>query len=209
MKPGAPNSDYSAKSGSKRKIDYMHIDPIVSGCVAGDRRCQRMLFKNYRDRVQSLVVKSLGPDFDTDDVIQQVFIRVFDSLRSFEQRSSLDTWVYRITSKVCMDQLRRKYRKRQLPTVHITDALEGQIRSGRHLEPGGRLELKELNRTLYDGLQKLSPSKRMVLVLFEMEERSLDEIAGIIGKPVGTVKSRLFHARKEMETHLRRYLEDT
>ncbi|MBD3317791.1 MAG: sigma-70 family RNA polymerase sigma factor, partial [Chitinivibrionales bacterium] len=95
----------------------MPVDSLVSGCVAGDHRCQRELFKRYRRKVLSLVSRSLGPGFDIDDVLQQVFIRVFKSLGSFQELSSLDTWVYRITVKVCTDQLRRKYRKRRLDIV--------------------------------------------------------------------------------------------
>lgn len=186
----------------------MPVDSLVSGCVAGDRRCQRELFKRYRQRVLSLVSRSLGPGFDVDDVLQQVFIRIFRSLRGFEERSSLDTWVYRITVKVCMDQLRRKYRKRRLDIVSDTTVLEQRVEGPESADPHYAIEQRELAGKILEGLGKLTASKRMVLVLYELEGKSLEEIAEIVRKPTGTVKSRLFHARRDLQRALRKYVEE-
>lgn len=181
------------------------VDQLISGCIAGDRRCQRALFRQYRERVYNLVCRMLGPEFDADDVIQQVFIRLFKSLGGFQKLSSLDTWVYRIAAKVCTDQLRGKYRKRTLKIVpdsqQAVDA-EGDAKYDPYLS----LEQKEQASHISDALRKIGDEKRTVIVLHDVEQKSLEQIAEVIQKPVGTVKSRLFHARKELQKLLGRYL---
>jgi RNA polymerase sigma-70 factor (ECF subfamily) len=195
-----------------RKQDNSHSEmnneQLLTGCLSGDKQCQRMLFRRYRDIVYSVVRNSLGPNFDKDDVIQQVFISVFRSLKSFKGLSSLDTWVCRIASKVCIDQLRKKYRKRQLPMITSVDFDENRFSSS-DFDPEEEKEQKELHSQIYKGLEKVSVEKRIVLTMFEIEGFSLYEIADILKKPVGTIKSRLFHGRKELAMHMRHYFDKT
>ena len=181
-------------------------EELVAGCIAGERRYQRRLFKKYRSSVYSLIYNILGNDTHIDDILQQVFIKIFRSLKNFKGLSSLKTWIYRITTKVCIDQLRKKYRKRQLPIVSNTDYIDG------HLDAGGSDPLKEreqieLRKQIEKGLNRLSVDKRIVVTMFEMEGFSLQDISEVLNKPVGTVKSRLFHGRKELADHLRKYIE--
>jgi RNA polymerase sigma-70 factor (ECF subfamily) len=153
------------------------------------------------------VYRFLGPDFDTDDVIQQVFISIFKSLENFRGLSSLDTWVYRITSKVCTDQLRKKYRKRKLSIAGSFDDDSSGLAGATHHTPASGLERKELYDSINQAMGKLTSEKRLVVIMYEIEGKSLEEISEIIQKPVGTVKSRLFHARRELGKQLRKYLE--
>lgn len=202
-------SDYKNGSNGKRADEgLMHDDMsvILQQCLKNDRRAQRELFDYYRHRVHDLVYKSLGPRFDTDDVIQQVFIEVFKSLSHFKGDSSFDTWVYRIGCKVCTTQLRKKYRKRQPHIVFDSEQADAEppaVGGGPHSD----MEQKELESAVYCALDKLDAEKRMTVVLYEMEGRSLEEIAELAHIPVGTVKSRLFHGRKVLQKILARYLE--
>jgi RNA polymerase sigma-70 factor (ECF subfamily) len=180
---------------------------LVNQCVSGVRRAQHEFFVKYRDTVSGLVYRLLGPDFDIDDVIQQVFISIFRSLANFRGLSSLDTWVYRITSKVCTDQLRKKYRKRKLILAGSIDDENSGLSGATHQTPQSGLERKELYGTINEALGKLSAEKRLVIIMYEIEEKSLEEISEILKKPVGTVKSRLFHARRELEKHLQKHPE--
>jgi RNA polymerase sigma-70 factor (ECF subfamily) len=182
-------------------------DDLIAACVAGDRRSQRAFFNERKRSVYNLCYRLLGPGFDLDDVVQQVFIQLFHSLKSFKGLSSIDTWTYRITSKVCTDQLRKKYRKRQLEILDDSDELAADGKMVRSYDPYERLEQRELALTIYHALNKLSFEKRVVIVLYEMEKKSLEEIAATIDAPMGTVKSRLFHARKELGKHLKKYME--
>jgi RNA polymerase sigma-70 factor (ECF subfamily) len=165
---------------------------------------QRELFRLYKQKVYDLAFKSLGGRFDIDDVVQQVFIAVFGSLRHFKGESSLDTWVYRITVKVCTTQLRKKYRKRQVPIIY--DSMERETEDLSAANPAAVVEKKELTHAIFDALDKLSIEKRMIVTMYEMDGNTIEEIARILKKPVGTVKSRLFHGRKALEKHLRGYV---
>jgi RNA polymerase sigma-70 factor, ECF subfamily len=179
---------------------------LLRQCLNNDRRAQRKLFHYYRHKVHDLVFKSLGPKFDVDDVIQQVFVELFKSLASFKGDSSLDTWVYRIGLKVCTTRLRKKYRKRQPNIVYDSEQSDDQADVKRR-NPHSDLEQKELERIVYQALDKLDPEKRMTVVMYEMEGWSLEEIAKTAHVPLGTVKSRLFHGRKMLEKILGHYLD--
>ena len=188
-------------------INRKPLEHLVLGCIAGDRRCQHDFFRTYHDKVFGFICHFLGPGFDFDDVVQQVFIRLFKSLGSFQGSASLDTWVYRITSNVCTDQLRSKYRKRQLDIVVDSDEQACNTQIEEHDNPFGSVERKELAARINRALSMLSEEKRIVIVMYEMEHAPLEQIADVIRKPVGTVKSRLFHARKELQKHLSKYLD--
>jgi RNA polymerase sigma-70 factor, ECF subfamily len=177
---------------------------MVRKCIENDRMAQHELFHLYKQKIHDLTYKSLGNRFDIDDVVQQVFIAVFGSLRHFKGESSLDTWVYRITVKVCTTQLRKKYRKRQ-PNI-MYDSMEREREDPASGDPCSAIEQQELSRVIYDALDKLPVEKRMIVTMYEMDGFTLEEIAQIIKKPLGTVKSRLFHGRKALEKQLRGYV---
>ena len=200
-------NDYTSR---KRQTDEgMMPEPmseVLRLCLQEDRKAQRQLFNFYKHKVHDLVFKSLGPRFDTDDVIQQVFIELFKSLSYFKGDASLDTWVYRICLKVCTTQLRKKYRKRQPQIMYDSPMTDAEIDT-KDISPYAEMEQKDLAAAIYIALDRLDAEKRMTVVMYEMEGKSLEEIARVAQVPIGTVKSRLFHGRKILEKHLRRYLE--
>ncbi|HAJ80727.1 MAG TPA: hypothetical protein DCO75_13260 [Fibrobacteres bacterium] len=183
----------------------MTTEPIsvtIQKCIENDRIAQHELFRIYRKKIYDIVYKSLGNSFDSDDIVQQIFIAIFKSLSSFKGKASFDTWIYRISLKICSTQLRKKYRKRQ-PSLVYANSGDDVADVNSWSSPDETIEQKELSRTIYEALDKLSTEKRMIVVLYEMEGKSIDEIAAIVNKPVGTVKSRLFHGRKALGKHLR------
>ncbi|MBN1984368.1 MAG: sigma-70 family RNA polymerase sigma factor [Chitinivibrionales bacterium] len=180
-------------------------EQIIEGCRAQNSGFQRILFKKYKHIVYTIIAHYLGPHYDIDDIVQQVFINVFRSLNNFKGLSSLDTWIYRITHKVCIDQIRKKYRKRVIAVHSNSEMLENMSAESCGVVSRSQ-EDKELSEQIYSAMNKLSADKRMVITLFEMEGFSIEDIAQILKKPVGTVKSRLFHGRKELANHLRKYL---
>jgi RNA polymerase sigma factor, sigma-70 family len=183
-------------------MDNSQVSVLIQKCIENNRTAQHELFHLYKQKVYDLSYRSLGGNFDIDDVVQQVFIALFNSLQHFKGMSSFDTWVYRITVKVCTTQLRKKYRKRQPQIVFDSERIENDHEDTKST-PSKLLEQKELNNSIYQALNKLSADKRMIIVMYEMEERTLEEIAKILKKPLGTIKSRLFHGRKALEKYLR------
>lgn len=185
----------------------LNTDALIASCVQGDRKSQVVLFDTYKAKVHGIAWKMLGPKFDIDDVVQEVFINLFESLPTFKGLCTIDTWIYRLSLKICTDQLRRKYRKRQ---VEITsDGGEAQNFTPDD-SPDAQVPLverKEFHEQVRRALDRLSAEKKEVLVLFEMEGKSIEEISLILSKPTGTIKSRLFHGRNEMKQSLKRYME--
>jgi RNA polymerase sigma-70 factor, ECF subfamily len=208
MKQKTILSDYPIENG--KTDEGMMPEPmseVLQQCLKENRKAQRQLFDFYKHKVHDLVFKSLGPRFDTDDVIQQVFIELFKSLSYFKGEASLDTWVYRISLKVCTTQLRKKYRKRQPQIMYDSQIADTEPDIKDAEGPIKEMEQKELASAIYAALDRLDAEKRMTVVMYEMEGKSLEEIAQVAKVPLGTVKSRLFHGRKMLEKLLKRYLE--
>jgi len=202
------NSDYKEKRKEKEPISHITDNDLVQGCVNGDREAQRLLFRHYRQTVYAMVYKMLGPGYEIDDIAQKAFIRIYTSFKHFKGLSSLDTWIYRITSKTCTDELRKKYRKRQIHINQFDDEKDSDSYIDHRQKKADKIiEQKELRKRIYNALHALNKDKRTVIVLFDIEGLSLEDISHIVQKPIGTVKSRLFHARKEMHKLLGPYLE--
>jgi len=203
LKHSSEKFDYN--TGCVTDMKKIPDTELIEKCVQGNRKAQHCLFDAYKEKVYGFVFKTLGTGFDTDDVVQQIFINVFKSLKVFKGNASLDTWVYRIGSKVCTDQLRKKYRKRQIAVVG-QEYSEYENSLPDNTTPLSRLENNELHEVLTEAMNLLSIEKRMVLVLYEMEDKNVEDIACIMNIPVGTVKSRLFHGRNDLKKHLKRYI---
>ncbi|MFW5960113.1 MAG: RNA polymerase sigma factor, partial [Chitinivibrionales bacterium] len=90
---------------------YSSDRELIEGCIRNDRKAQRELFKRYRDRVFRLIARLIREEYDRDEILQKTFISIFESLKRFKRESSLDTWIYSITTRVCMDRLRKAYKK--------------------------------------------------------------------------------------------------
>jgi len=165
------------------------------------------LVRRHQQRVFALVSGILRRQEDVEDVAQQVFLKVFLSLRKFDQRAAFSTWLYRITINECWDYLRKK---KVRPLVYESDLSEEQVScldgiasSGRPPEaPNDRAEAKQLLERL---LEKLSEPDRQLLVLKEMQGFSVQELAEILNLNVNTVKVQLFRARgRVMDAYRRR-----
>ncbi len=184
----------------------LETETLVRRCLAGERYAQHQLFHSYRRFIFTLVYRLLGPGpkNDLEDTIQLVYIELFRSLSLFKGDSSLDTWVYRICSRVCLMRMRRKYQKKML--FWSGQQIESEeIPDGSH-DPGVDCDNREVRARIYGALRELSPERRTISVLFEIEGRSIQEISSILRKPECTVKSNLFRARKELEDRLKGYV---
>ena len=159
-----------------------------------------------------IVYSMISDHHEANEKTQEVFIRVFKHLPRFEGTSSFYTWIYRITVNLCIDH----YRKKKLRSYEYDDkfrhapSLQEEVfpvvSSASRETPTGRLLREELAGKIREAMDKLSPKHRQVLVLRELEGLSYQEIADVVGISIGTVMSRLFHARKKMQQRLAHYL---
>ena len=173
---------------------------LLEECRAGNQLAFKEIFYMYRSYAYNLIYKITGPQGDHEDLLQEVFFQIYLSLKTFHGDSSFKTWFHRVVIHVCTRRWRyQKAEKRISPkdTVQI-DAVENMVPSGEI----GSLKHLELKDLVERAVATLDYKLRIPLVLNIYSEMDLAEIASIMGIPEGTVKSRLFTARKQMREYL-------
>ncbi|MFA4015659.1 MAG: hypothetical protein RUDDFDWM_000750 [Candidatus Fervidibacterota bacterium] len=176
-------------------------DELIEACIRGDELAWRKLIESFHKCVYSTAYHMLYNHEDALDVVQDVFIKVFEGLRKFRRGSSLSTWIYRICINVCLDRLRR--RREMLMSSLNDEEREGLIElPDPSPSPEEVVEKNELKELVRNAINSLPAHMRAVVVLCDLEGLSYDEVAKILGVPVGTVKSRLNRARLSLRNML-------
>jgi len=182
-----------ANSDKLRLVDTQSAETLalVERCRRGERDAFGEFYRAYRHDVARNLHRVLGPGRgDLDDVLQEVFIEVFKSINRFRGDAKVSTWLYRVCVNVALQRLRKR---RRLAEVQTPDGPELRDEA----TPQRTLEARERMAAVYRILDDLSPKKRVVFILHEIEGREPKEIATIVGAPVLTVRTRLHYARKE------------
>ena len=181
---------------------------LVEAARQGDAAAFRELVKRHQRRAYAVALGMVHDPDDARDVCQEAFLKVHKNLGTFEGEAQFFTWLYRIVANLCIDLLR----KRRGMKVEFDDTLanddpdEAGISPRRTgFDPARALADKELRAQIMAALDKLSPAHRSVLVMREVEGMSYQEMADIMKCSIGTIMSRLFHARKKMQTMLLEY----
>jgi RNA polymerase sigma-70 factor (ECF subfamily) len=185
----------SARGVKPRMLDE---DRLIARAGAGETSAFRELYEHHRADVARLVYRMLGPRSDMEDVIQEVFVQVYKSLRDFRGQSKFSTWLHRVTVNVVL-MYRRAAKSR--PVFADEPAADSAVRSA-DIAPDEDAERRERVRAFGRLLDRLADKKRIVFVLHELEGIAPGEIAKIVGAPVLTVRTRLFYARRELEAML-------
>ncbi|MDE0826195.1 MAG: sigma-70 family RNA polymerase sigma factor [Akkermansiaceae bacterium] len=180
---------------------------LVQRCQKGEMKAFDELVTKHRGRVYAMIQNMVKNDADAWDLSQDVFLKVWKALPKFEARAQFSTWMYRITHNVVYDWMR----KRKLQTVGELDdgLLDGErIAAGARAtptqaaRPDRALENEELRLRIEEALEKISPEHRETIVLREVNGLEYKEIAEVMECSIGTVMSRLFYARKKLQTLL-------
>ena len=173
---------------------------LVQRIQNGDADAFAVLMEEYQKKVYLLALRTVGNQQDAEDMTQEAFLRAYRSIHSFRGDSKLSVWLYRLTTNLCIDLLRSRGRK---PTVSLTvedndeDTQELDVTDERY-DPEEIFQRRELQRAVQRGLAALPEDYRVILVLRELEGLSYAEIGEVLGLEEGTVKSRLFRARKKL-----------
>lgn len=173
---------------------------IVRKVLGGDANAFETLVLEYENNVYNIALRMTGNSEDAADMTQEAFIKAYNSLQSFRGDSKFSVWLYRIVSNVCLDFLRSKNRR---PTVSLSveddDGEDTQLDvADESQSPELLLDRKLTRESVRRGLDSLPPDYRQILLLREIQGLSYDEIAQALGLEVGTVKSRIFRARKRL-----------
>ena len=193
---------------------------LISRCQGKDIAAFDQIVVRYKHKIFNYIFRMVGDSDEAEDLTQEVFVKTYVSLASFRSESSLNTWLYRIAGNLCIDS-HRKRRRRQNALGGATLSLDeapaqtdmgdenGPSRevADRSFEPYNMLAQQELDGQIQKALAKLPEKMRTVVVLHDLEDMPYEEIAAIVGCPLGTVKSRLFNARVRLRDLLKPYLE--
>ena len=200
------NSAQPASTRSHGREASVDDRDLVEAARRGDRDAFKTLFERYHRRAYALAFGVLRHQDDALDVVQDAFIKAHKYLDKFEGTSSFYTWLYRIVMNLCIDHLRKHRRVKpveldeaKLEEGAVDDALLPRILGG---NPGRALADKEIRARIDQALGELSENHRTVIVMRELDGLSYEEMAAAMGCSKGTIMSRLFHARKNMQRRL-------
>lgn len=190
------------KTRAKSGVDYKSTEEatLVRRVQAGDELAFREVVDRYQTKVFSIIYGILRNHNDAEDIAQQVFAKIYFSIKNFDFRSSLLTWIYKITVNECYDYLRKK-KVRKL--VYESDFTEEEAQRIERAEPGAENQLaidtdlaqRDLVLKL---LEKVSAEDRQLLLLKEVEGHSVEELAEMTGMNENTIKVKLFRARQKL-----------
>jgi RNA polymerase sigma-70 factor (ECF subfamily) len=182
---------------------------LVERAQQGDEGAYDELVKRYQERVYSTIYHMTANHEDAGDLAQETFIKAFQALKSFKGDSSFYTWVYRIAVNKTINFLKQRKNRSHLSLNNLDLNAENDpdmVALVSDRTPRREAGLSELQEKLNSAMLKLSPVHRLVVTLHDVQGLAHEEIATIMDCNIGTVRSRLFYARQQLQAHLSDYL---
>jgi RNA polymerase sigma-70 factor, ECF subfamily len=168
----------------------------------GEARAFEELVTTYQHRVFGVAVRMLGNSAEAEEVAQETFLRAHRALAEFRGDAKLSTWLYAITSRLCLNRLASGEGRMSRARAQGLDRLPATAGG----EPGADLERSEREAALHRAIAELPEERRIVVVLRDLEGLAYDEIAAALSLELGTVRSRLHRARLDLKEKLERFL---
>jgi len=182
---------------------------LIERVQQGDTKAFDLLVVKYQHKVAGLVSRFVNDSAEVQDVTQEAFIKAYRAIGNFRGESQFYTWLYRIAVNTAKNHLVSRGRRPPSTDVDVEDAVN--FEGSNHLKdvenPQNRLSSEELMIKVNESIKKLPEDLRVALTLREYDGMSYDEIADVMGCPVGTVRSRIFRAREAVEQAIQPYLE--
>ena len=182
---------------------------LVLKAQRGDVHAFDELVERYHGKIYGLTYNMTSNREDAEDLTQEVFVKAFEALPRFKGKSSFYTWIYRIAVNKTINYRKKRNRKRTLSL----DQFDQEIKTDDNYHdlttkgsPLRNISLSELQIKLNEALQSLSEKHRTVVVMHDMQGIPHEEIAKVVGASVGTVRSRLFYARRQMQSELAEFM---
>ena len=184
---------------------------LVRRAQGDDLEAYQELMQRYHPRIYSLIYNMTSNREDTEDLLQEVFIKAHSALPKFKGNSSFYTWVYRIAVNRTINFLKKRKRRGTLSLNDVDTGIERDevyVELSRKNTPFRDARMTEIQEKLNNALQRLSEKHRTVVVMHDIEGIAHDKIAEIIGVSSGTVRSRLFYARKQLQAELSEFINE-
>jgi RNA polymerase sigma-70 factor (ECF subfamily) len=178
------------------------MDTLIERCLAGDQRAWDEIVRLHRRKVFNIAYKFVAKHDEAEDLTQDVFLKIFRSLSTFDRRANFQTWLVSVSRNLCIDHY-RSVRKERETVDRDLDAGDVQAIS-REIGPYAALEHNDRRALLRRALDELPVTLRTAVLLRDLRELSYQEIAAQLDLPEGTVKSRINRGRLELARHIRR-----
>ena len=183
--------------------EFLTENDLIKKCKKGSREAFNILFSRYQSQVVNIAYSMLSDREDAFDAAQEVFVRVYKNIESFKGQSSFATWLYRITSNVCSDILRKRQRDTNVISLNqFTDENKDIDIKDDSPTVEENMELSERQAAVRGAINELKEEYRVVITLCDIEGMSYDEISDMLNIPTGTVKSRINRARNALKKNL-------
>jgi RNA polymerase sigma-70 factor, ECF subfamily len=181
-------------------------DSLIEQCLAGDQLAWEQIVRQNWRKVFNVAYKFVGKHDEAEDLTQDIFLKIFKALSTFDRRANFQTWIISISRNLCIDHYRsvRKERQTIARDVDSNDLQPATSERG----PYAQAEHQDLRAQLRQALETLPITLRTAVVLRDLQELSYQEIADRLGLPEGTVKSRINRGRIELAHQLRRLQEN-
>jgi RNA polymerase sigma-70 factor (ECF subfamily) len=186
---------------SEQELDWQ----IVQRVQQGDKAAFNLLVRKYQHRLANLISRYVSNHGDVADVAQEAFIKAYRALPGFRGDSAFYTWLYRIAVNSAKNYLVANGRKPPSTDVDAeeADAYEGSDALKVQDSPEKLLLTEEIRQVVFDTIEALPEELRIAITLRELDGLSYEEIAEVMGCPIGTVRSRIFRAREAIDTQLK------
>jgi RNA polymerase sigma-70 factor, ECF subfamily len=172
------------------------IDQIIQRCLSGDQGAWESIVRQHWRKVFNIAYKFVGKHDEAEDLTQDVFLKIFKSLNTFDRRANFQTWLISVSRNLCIDHYRSVRKERE--TIN-RDVDPGDLSpASTTISPHAQLELRDRVTLLRQALGKLAPTLRTAVMLRDIQELSYQEIADRLELPEGTVKSRINRGRTEL-----------
>jgi RNA polymerase sigma-70 factor (ECF subfamily) len=181
-------------------------DSLIEQCLAGDQIAWEQIVRQNWRKVFNVAYKFVGKHDEAEDLTQDIFLKIFKALKTFDRRANFQTWIISISRNLCIDHY-RSVRKERQTIARDVDSSELQPATPDR-GPYAQAEHQDLRAQLRQALETLPVTLRTAVVLRDLQELSYQEIADRLGLPEGTVKSRINRGRIELAHQLRRLQEN-
>ena len=183
---------------------------LIADLCEGDETALAPLVEKYKRMVYRLAMQITKNHADADDVMQETFIKVYRSIRTFRKDAAFETWLYRIAVNEALNFVKRRERQRASTLETVSEAeyeATARYRAQIASDPHAHAEKAELRHHVTEAVNSLSLKHRTVVILHEFEGLTHAEIASVLNCSEGTVRSRLHYARKKLRTLLKPYVD--
>jgi RNA polymerase sigma-70 factor (ECF subfamily) len=196
--PSAPNFMSSEPPASSAA----QTDELIERCLAGDQTAWDQIVRQNWRRVFNVAYRFVGRHDEAEDLTQEIFLKIFRALQTFDRRANFQTWIISISRNLCIDHYRSVRKERETMARDVDASTLTPVAGERG--PHGQLEQRDLRDLVRIALAALAPALREAVTLRDLQEFSYQEIAERLHLPEGTVKSRINRGRLELARQIKR-----